>query len=59
MKGLDRYIKASASRMINDIDYHDFMSMLEMGMSEAEIASELGVSDRVVKWLKNEIEKDV
>ena len=59
MKGLDRYIKANAGRIFNDVDFHDFMNMLESGMPDTEIAKELGVSDKVVEWLKKEIEKDV
>ncbi|MBA1336819.1 MAG: hypothetical protein HPY66_3255 [Firmicutes bacterium] len=59
MKGLDRYIRANAQRAMNDIDFHSFIGMMEEGMSQPEIARELGVSEKVVEWLAKEMEKDV
>ncbi len=59
MKGLDRYVKANASRLLNDMDFHDLMGMLGEGMTEGEIARELGVSDKVIEWIRREAEKDV
>jgi len=35
------------------------VSLLMECMSESEIARELGVNDKVVKWIRSEIEKDV
>lgn len=59
MKGLDRYLKVNASKLVDGMDFHDLMNMVNEGMSEGEIARELGVSDKVVEWLRKEIEKDV
>lgn len=59
MKGLDRFHRANARKAMEDIDFHDFLEMIEEGMTQAEIAKELGVSKRVIEWLSEEIEKDV
>jgi orotate phosphoribosyltransferase-like protein len=59
VKGLDRFFKANAAKAMQDINFHDFMEMMEEGMTQSEIAKELGVSRRVVEWLSEELEKDV
>ncbi len=41
-----------------DIDFHDFMELVESGYSTNEIARELGVSKREVNILRNEINKE-
>ncbi len=59
MKGLDKYIKSNLYKTVEDIDFHEFMEMMEEGMPQTEIAHELGVSEKVVSLLAKEIEKDV
>jgi transposase len=59
MKGLDRYRRANLYKTAEDIDFHEFYEMMEEGMNRNEIAKELGVSEKVVDLLAEEIEKDV
>lgn len=59
MKGLGKHIMNNGGRIMEDIDFHDLMNMMNEGMSQNEIARELGVSNKVVEWIRQEIEKDV
>ncbi|WP_176461568.1 hypothetical protein [Anaeromicrobium sediminis] len=44
---------------IMDINFHDFMDMVDYGMNDEEIAHELGVTQGDVMKLKNEIHKEL
>jgi|GEM_PF-1618105 len=37
------------SKLNFDVDYHDFMDMMDNGLSDQEIAQELGVNAKLVK----------
>lgn len=41
-----------------DIDFHDFMELVDQGYNNEEIAKELGVSKEQIKNIRDEINKD-
>ncbi len=41
-----------------DVDFHEFMELVDHGYNTQEIASELGVSEKEVINLRNEINKE-
>ncbi|ABR48510.1 hypothetical protein Amet_2356 [Alkaliphilus metalliredigens QYMF] len=41
-----------------DLDFHNFIEMTEDGLSDEEMANELGVSRKYIKQLKDEIYRD-
>jgi hypothetical protein len=41
-----------------DIDFHDFIDMVDSGLQDEEIAKELGVQRNYIEKLKYEIKKD-
>jgi DNA-binding transcriptional regulator LsrR (DeoR family) len=59
MKGLNRFIKTGMDKTIEDIDFHEFYHMMDQGLTQMEIAEQLGITERAVGWLVKEIEKDV
>ncbi|MCT4595023.1 MAG: hypothetical protein N4A57_12250 [Anaeromicrobium sp.] len=47
------------SEKIVDMNFHDFMDMVDYGMNDEEIAYELGVTKGEVMKLKSEIHKEL
>ncbi|MFZ5966030.1 MAG: hypothetical protein ACOYVK_02475 [Bacillota bacterium] len=52
------YKNGQLKRSSDDIDYYDFMEMLENGLTDLEIADEFGVSQSHIKKMKNQLLKD-
>lgn len=57
-KKIGNYISNKNSIRFTEIDFHDFIDMVETGLSNEEIALELGVSRQYIDKLKNEFDKD-
>ena len=58
MRISNKTIPNKTTKMYIDYDYHDFMEMRESGLSDTEIAHELGVNDIFMKELGLQIKKD-
>ena len=50
--------KGRNSKLNFDVDYHDFIEMMDNGLSDQEIAKELGVNDMFVKEQGMYIKRD-
>ncbi|QXM05941.1 helix-turn-helix domain-containing protein [Crassaminicella indica] len=57
-KKLGNYIMEKNKDKFSEIDFHDFIDMVQSGLSTQEIAKELGVSRSYIERLKNEMKKD-
>ncbi|MBS3994393.1 MAG: hypothetical protein KGZ33_01245 [Alkaliphilus sp.] len=57
-KKIGDYLNKKNSARFTEIDFHDFIYMVETGLSNEEIALELGVSKKYIDNLKNEFDKD-
>lgn len=57
-KRIGDYLNKKNSTRFTEIDFHDFIYMVETGLSNEEIALELGVSKKYIDNLKNEFDKD-
>ncbi|WP_053957022.1 hypothetical protein [Inediibacterium massiliense] len=57
-KSIGKYIMKKNQELLREIDFHDFMNMVESNLCDEEMASELGVHKEYIKRLKNEIKKD-
>lgn len=56
-KRVNSYFTGNKKKDLVDIDFHDFMEMVDRGYNNEEIASELGVSKEQVFKLKSELNK--
>ncbi|EOD00655.1 hypothetical protein [Caldisalinibacter kiritimatiensis] len=56
MNKIYEFIGKRKSRELRDVDFHDFMELKERGLKKSEIAKELGVSEREVRKLIEDIE---
>lgn len=54
-KKVNSFIKGNKDNLL-DIDFHDFVEMIERGYKTEEIASELGVTREQVELLKRELD---
>lgn len=52
------FIREKRGKELLDINLHDFIEMKEAGLSDVEIATELGVSRNLIYDIGNEISKD-
>lgn len=50
--------KKAQRRAINDIDFHDFLELSNRGLTDTEIASELGIDKRYISMLREDIQRD-
>ncbi|KXG76991.1 helix-turn-helix domain-containing protein [Thermotalea metallivorans] len=57
-KRIGDYISNRNRERLKDIDFHDFMDMIDSGLNDEEIAKELGVHRQYVEKLKQEMKKD-
>ncbi|QZY57046.1 hypothetical protein [Crassaminicella profunda] len=57
-KRLGSYIAEKNKDKFSEIDFHDFMNMVQSGLNNQEIAKELGVHKSYIEKLKNEMKKD-
>ncbi|MCT4621467.1 MAG: hypothetical protein N4A62_19025 [Marinisporobacter sp.] len=57
-KKLGRYIAERNANKFSEMDFHDFMNMVESGLNSQEIAKELGVHKSYIEKLKNEMKRD-
>ncbi|MTI55226.1 hypothetical protein [Geosporobacter ferrireducens] len=54
-KKIGYYLGRKNMNQFADIDFHDFIDMVQSGLADEEIARELGISGNYVKKLKNEM----
>ncbi|TCO79839.1 hypothetical protein [Marinisporobacter balticus] len=57
-KSVGNYISKRNTDKFSEIDFHDFLDMVQSGLCDEEIANELGVHKGYVEKLKDEIKKD-
>lgn len=57
-KRIGDYISNRNRERLKDIDFHDFIDMIDSGLDDEEIAKELGVHRQYVEKLKQEMKKD-
>ncbi|KAB3527666.1 hypothetical protein [Alkaliphilus serpentinus] len=55
---LSDILQEKRGKELLELNLHDFIEMKEAGLSDGEIASELGISRSLVLHLGNEITKD-
>lgn len=55
---IGHYVKKMNQDRFLDVDFHDFVDMVQSGLLDEEIAKELGVNKSYIEKLKNEIKKD-
>ncbi len=54
-KRVSTFLKANRKCNFVDIDFHEFVEMIDEGYNNTEIADELGVSTEQVQKLRREI----
>ncbi|SHI51770.1 hypothetical protein SAMN02745975_00044 [Geosporobacter subterraneus DSM 17957] len=54
-KKIGYYLGRKNMSQFTDIDFHDFIDMVQSGLGDEEIAKELGISGNYVRKLKDEI----
>jgi len=52
---VNSYFSKKMGYNFTDIDFHDFMQMIERGYTDEEIATELGISKEQVLKLRREV----
>ena len=52
------YIGEKNTKSFSEIDFHDFIDMVDSGLSNEEIAVELGVNKLQIDKLKDELHRD-
>jgi len=57
-KKICSYIGEKNTKGFSEIDFHDFIDMVDSGLSNEEIAVELGVNRLQVDKLKNQLHRD-
>ncbi len=57
-KKIGNYIGEKNSKSLSAVDFHDFIDMVDSGLSDEEIAGELGVSKSSIDKLKYELQRD-
>ena len=57
-KRIGHYISGKNATRFTEIDFHDFIDMVQTGLSNEEIAVELGVNKQYIEKLKDELYKD-
>ncbi|MEW9121282.1 MAG: hypothetical protein AB2421_01130 [Thermotaleaceae bacterium] len=54
-KKIGHYLNQRHTNSYTDIDFHDFIDMIQSGLGDEEIAKELGINGSHVKKLRNEM----
>ncbi|QEK12075.1 helix-turn-helix domain-containing protein [Crassaminicella thermophila] len=57
-KKIGNYIMRKNIARLTEINFHDFVHMVQAGLCDEEIAEELGVHKSYIEKLKNEMQKD-
>jgi len=57
-KKIGNYISKRNAARFMEVDFHDFIDMVQTGLSDEEIAVELGVNREYIEKLKNELYRD-
>ncbi len=57
-KRIGEYISNKNLNRFEDIDFHDFVDMVDSGLQDEEIAKELGVQRNYIEKLKYEMKRD-
>jgi predicted DNA-binding transcriptional regulator len=55
---LSEKLKQNNSKAINDIDLHDFLELAQRGMNDTEIAQELGINQRYIAKIREDMQRD-
>lgn len=58
MKKIGNYIMEKNIDRLAELNFHDFVHMVQSGLCDEEIAKELGVHKSYIERLKNEMQKD-
>ena len=54
-KKIGFYLGNKNMNQFTDIDFHDFIDMVQSGLADEEIAKEIGINENYVRKLKNEM----
>lgn len=57
-RSVGNYINNRNMNKFSEMNFHDFVNMVGSGLSDEEIANELGINKRYIEKLKNEMKKD-
>ncbi|KAB3537281.1 hypothetical protein F8154_03020 [Alkaliphilus pronyensis] len=57
-KKIGELIQEKRNQAFTDISFHDLIEMKEAGLTDTEIASDLGISKRTIIDISNEITRD-
>ncbi|MBF8982121.1 hypothetical protein IZY60_01075 [Lutibacter sp. B2] len=52
------YINKKNTNQFTEIDFHDFVEMIQAGMKDEEVANELGIHKSYIEKIKNDMSRE-